>query len=163
MQSFAGDIVSECCPCGSDQPYEHCCQPYLRGDTQASRPDLLMRSRYSAYVKQDVDYLVATWHPDCHAENWRADIAASCADTHWLGLRILDVAPGKTADEGYVEFAASYSTTEHPARRVLMRERSRFLRYRDRWYYVDGVHLQTGRNDACPCGSGKKYKKCCGQ
>ncbi len=21
---------------------------------------------------------------------------------------------------------------------------------------------KTGRNDPCPCGSGKKYKKCCG-
>jgi len=21
----------------------------------------------------------------------------------------------------------------------------------------------VGRNDPCPCGSGKKYKKCCGQ
>ncbi|MBP2849663.1 YchJ family protein [Dickeya oryzae] len=155
--------MSEYCPCGSAQPYERCCQPYLLHDSQAPRPELLMRSRYTAYVKQDVDYLVATWHPDCHAENWRTDIAASCADTHWLGLRILDVTPGKTADEGYVEFAASYSTTGHPDSRVLMRERSRFLRCHDRWYYVDGVHLQTGRNDSCPCGSGKKYKKCCGQ
>ncbi|MBW2645386.1 MAG: SEC-C domain-containing protein [Deltaproteobacteria bacterium] len=22
---------------------------------------------------------------------------------------------------------------------------------------------KVGRNDPCPCGSGKKYKKCCGQ
>jgi uncharacterized protein YchJ len=24
------------------------------------------------------------------------------------------------------------------------------------------VEPKVGRNDACPCGSGKKYKKCCG-
>jgi len=23
--------------------------------------------------------------------------------------------------------------------------------------------VKVGRNDACPCGSGKKYKKCCGK
>ena len=23
------------------------------------------------------------------------------------------------------------------------------------------VEVKTGRNDPCPCGSGKKYKKCC--
>ncbi|SLM63161.1 MULTISPECIES: YchJ family protein [Dickeya] len=154
--------MSEYCPCGSGQPYIQCCQPYLRRDANAARPDVLMRSRYTAYVLQDVEYLLATWHPDCHAENWRDEIAASCHDTHWLGLNVLAVSAGKTADESYVEFAASYHSTSSPAQRVLMRERSRFLHHHDRWYYVDGVHLQTGRNDACPCGSGKKYKKCCG-
>lgn len=24
-------------------------------------------------------------------------------------------------------------------------------------------HRKTGRNDPCPCGSGKKFKQCCGQ
>lgn len=26
---------------------------------------------------------------------------------------------------------------------------------------LSGVHMKIQRNDACPCGSGKKYKKCC--
>ncbi|WP_411751462.1 SEC-C metal-binding domain-containing protein, partial [Serratia sp. (in: enterobacteria)] len=44
-----------------------------------------------------------------------------------------------------------------------MHERSRFLRLEQRWYYIDGTKPQPGRNAICPCGSGKKYKKCCGQ
>jgi uncharacterized protein YecA (UPF0149 family) len=28
---------------------------------------------------------------------------------------------------------------------------------------VQAVSLKVGRNDPCPCGSGKKFKKCCGQ
>jgi uncharacterized protein len=24
------------------------------------------------------------------------------------------------------------------------------------------LHSEVGRNDDCPCGSGKKFKKCCG-
>ena len=27
---------------------------------------------------------------------------------------------------------------------------------------VQSTHPKVGRNDPCPCGSGKKYKKCCG-
>jgi preprotein translocase subunit SecA len=28
---------------------------------------------------------------------------------------------------------------------------------------VQSSHPKVGRNDPCPCGSGKKYKKCCGR
>ena len=28
---------------------------------------------------------------------------------------------------------------------------------------IQSTHPKVGRNDPCPCGSGKKYKKCCGQ
>lgn len=35
----------------------------------------------------------------------------------------------------------------------------------DRKYYKQVPHQKskskTGRNDPCPCGSGKKFKKCC--
>lgn len=154
--------MSELCPCCSGLQYSACCQPYLGNTRTAAEPETLMRSRYTAYVKHDVDYLVATWHPDLQAEKWRDSIAESCRDTCWLGLNILTSAPGKTQDEGYVEFAARY-TAANRQQTGLMRERSRFLRYHDRWYYRDGIHLQTGRNEHCPCGSGKKYKKCCGQ
>ncbi|MFP1758299.1 YchJ family protein [Lonsdalea quercina] len=155
--------MSECCFCGNQQPFSRCCKPYIQGVKAAPSPESLMRSRYSAYVQQDVDYLIATWHPTCQAENFRADIAATCSNTEWRGLNVLATSAGKAADEGFVEFAARYADKDTPNRNVLMRERSRFLRHHDRWYYVDGVHLPTGRNEACPCGSGKKYKKCCGQ
>ncbi|WP_192456892.1 YchJ family protein [Musicola keenii] len=155
--------MSEYCPCGSGRQFKQCCQPYLQFETTAARPETLMRSRYSAYVTRNIEYLLATWHPECHAENWRQSIIDSVDSTQWLGLNIIHITEGTTPDEGYVEFAASYSDPSRPQRRMMMRERSRFLHCRDRWYYVDGVHLQTGRNDACPCGSGKKYKKCCGQ
>jgi len=70
--------------------------------------------------------------------------------------------PGKNADEGYVEFAARFQEQGSEAVQ-LVHERSRFLRVNERWYYIDGVKPQSGRNDSCPCGSGKKYKKCCGR
>ncbi|MFJ5329588.1 YchJ family protein [Pectobacterium versatile] len=155
--------MSESCPCCSGLQYNACCQPYLTHAATAAEPAILMRSRYTAYVKHDVDYLIATWHPDLQPEKWRGSLAESCQNSQWLGLTILATSPGKTPDEGYVEFAARYISESDKQRTEVMRERSRFLRQQDRWYYIDGVHLQTGRNEPCPCGSGKKYKKCCGQ
>ncbi|WP_409307795.1 YchJ family protein [Pectobacterium sp. B1J-3] len=155
--------MSESCPCCSGLQYSACCQPYLDNTCVAADPQTLMRSRYTAYVRHDVDYLIATWHPDKQPETSRHAIAESCRDTHWLGLNILSAGSSKMKDEGYVEFAARYASAVNPQETGLMRERSRFLRYHDRWYYIDGIHLQTGRNEPCPCGSNRKYKKCCGQ
>ncbi|RLM26865.1 hypothetical protein BIY29_04425 [Brenneria alni] len=155
--------MTDLCPCSSGLQYSSCCQPYLANVIRAADPITLMRSRYTAYVKHDIDYLIATWHPDHQPEKWRVAIAESCRDTLWLSLNILAISSGKTLEEGYVEFAARYTSADNKQQAGLMRERSRFLRYHDRWYYMDGIHLQTGRNEHCPCGSGKKHKKCCGQ
>lgn len=155
--------MSQSCPCGSGLQYNACCLPYLQRTVPAPTPEALMRSRYCAYVNHDVDYLIATWDPALQPEQWRNAIEQSCRETHWQGLNVLGCASGSHTEEGYVEFAARFADTAAPERIALMRERSRFLRRHDRWYYVDGVHLQTGRNDRCPCGSGKKYKLCCGR
>jgi len=74
-------------------------------------------------------------------------------------------------DEGFVEFRAVFS--EAGGEDMAHTERSRFVKEGDRWYYVDGLlptpvtyrreEEKVGRNDLCPCGSGKKYKKCCGK
>lgn len=155
--------MPQSCHCGSGKQYTACCLPYLQHTAIAPTPEALMRSRYCAYVVHDVDYLIATWDPAHQPEKWRSSITESCQDTQWQKLNVLATSTGRDADEGYVEFAARYTDASQPGRTSLMRERSRFLRRLDRWYYVDGVHLQTGRNDRCPCGSDKKYKQCCGR
>ena len=119
-----------------------------------------MRSRYSAYVKRDVDYLIATWHPNCNPEEWRSAIIGSFGNTEWLGLTVIAETAGNSPDEGFVEFIAR---SRDGGSESAMHERSRFLRLEQRWYYIDGTKPQPGRNAVCPCGSGKKYKKCCGQ
>ncbi|RDK97296.1 YchJ family protein [Enterobacillus tribolii] len=148
------------CPCQSGKAYTECCQPVIQGQRAAQTPEQLMRSRYTAFVTHNADYLIASWHPDCQMEAQRDSIIASFADTEWRGLSIVSTHPGKNADEGYVEFMARYHSSGKDA---ALHERSRFLRLEERWYYVDGSRPQVGRNDPCPCGSGKKYKKCCGQ
>ena len=147
--------MSQLCPCGSALEYSLCCQRYLSGEQVAPDPSHLMRSRYTAFVIKSADYLIKTWHPSC----FRQEIEAGFANTVWLGLTVFDAAPGRDANEGYVSFVARFSEQNKPGAII---ERSRFLNDSGQWYYIDGTRPQFGRNDPCPCGSGKKFKKCCG-
>jgi SEC-C motif-containing protein len=123
-----------------------------------------MRSRYTAYVRGDFDYLLKTWHPE--ERDKHVDFGAQ-EGIRWQGLEIIDTENGDDTDtEGIVEFKVYFQRNE--LARVL-HEKSRFIKEEDNWYYVDGDVLPTeparslkvGRNKPCPCGSGKKYKKCC--
>ncbi|MGK9171889.1 YchJ family protein [Yokenella regensburgei] len=152
--------MSQRCPCGSAVEYSLCCQRYLSGTQVAPNPSQLMRSRYTAFVLRQADYLINTWHPVCQAAALREDIESGFARTQWLGLTIFETAPGTNENEGYVSFVARYIEDDRPGAII---ERSRFLKENGRWYYIDGKRPLIGRNDPCPCGSQKKFKKCCGQ
>lgn len=152
--------MSQLCPCGSALEYSLCCHRYLSGAQVAPDPSHLMRSRYAAFVIKDADYLIKTWHPSCRAAEFKQDIVAGFANTVWLGLTVFETATGVNDSEGYVSFVARFSENNTPGAII---ERSRFLNESGQWYYIDGTRPQFGRNDPCPCGSGKKFKKCCGQ
>ncbi|MFS2225619.1 YchJ family protein [Pantoea sp. B65] len=152
--------MSEKCPCCSGMQYSLCCEPWLNGTAIPSTAAQLMRSRYTAYVKQDAAYLVATWHSSARHAQLQSMLAESFANTHWLGLTVIAQEAGRDDNESYVTFFARFTDNQHPS---AIHERSRFLRDDQRWYYIDGTAPQVGRNDRCPCGSEKKYKKCCGQ
>ena len=133
--------MSQLCPCGSAVEYSLCCHPYVSGEKVAPDPEHLMRSRYCAFVMQDADYLIKTWHPSC-------------------GLTVFEHCWQDADNIGFVSFVARF--TEGGKIGAII-ERSRFLKENGQWYYIDGTRPQFGRNDPCPCGSGKKFKKCCGQ
>ncbi|MFK3707130.1 YchJ family protein [Klebsiella sp. NPDC088457] len=152
--------MSPLCPCGSALEYSSCCQRYLNGALLAPDPSHLMRSRYSAFVMKDADYLLKTWHPSCQAPQFRADLEKGFVKTQWQGLTVFATDAGSHPDEGFVSFVARFSDDNRPG---VIIERSRFLKENGRWYYIDGTRPTIGRNDPCPCGSGKKFKKCCGQ
>ncbi|MBU0728747.1 MAG: SEC-C domain-containing protein [Proteobacteria bacterium] len=151
------------CPCSPDKKFNKCCGPFHKG-AAAPTAEKLMRSRYSAYVLKDYDYLNRTCHPDHQAD--AADFADQ-GDIIWKGLEIVDTeAGGEDDQDGIVEFVARYSLKGAEYRQ---HERSNFIRQDGQWIYLDGefvkpapVHSEkVGRNEPCPCGSGKKHKKCC--
>ena len=162
------------CPCrqtGTDKlSYAACCQPYVEG-APAPTAEALMRSRYTAYAVGAIDYLVETVAPEARADMDRASLAAWSKESDWPGLDIVATEKGQPGDAtGIVEFVAHFSREGAPQSH---HERStfRFDVGANRWYFVDGAKPkgktvvkgeQVGRNDPCPCGSGKKYKKCHG-
>lgn len=153
------------CPCQSGLSFEDCCGPILAG-RPAPTALALMRSRYTAYTRGDVAYLARTLAPEHRAGFDMADVSAGMRETQWLGLEILDTVDGGATDStGIVEFAARFRAQ---GKLQMLQERSRFRREADQnWVYVDGENalrpIKVGRNDPCPCGSGRKFKQCCGR
>ncbi|MFN3399523.1 MAG: YchJ family protein [Ferrovibrio sp.] len=155
------------CPCQSGQSFETCCGPILAG-TPAPTALALMRSRYTAYARGDVAHLARTLAPEHRAGFDMADVSAGMKTTQWIGLEILDTVDGRENDNtGIVEFVARFQVQGQTR---ALHERSRFRRDEQdgNWVYVDGETQilpvkKPGRNDPCPCGSGKKFKQCCGR
>ena len=131
------------CPCGrtNTKPkgevltFDACCGPYHAG-LAAPDAECLMRSRYSAFVRGNVPYLLATWHHSQSPARLALDTAAQ-----WLGLEIKQhriTVPGTAEETAEVEFVARYRVG---GKAVRQHERSRFVREEGRWYYVDGDML----------------------
>lgn len=152
-------MLTDPCPCGSQTAYSACCGRYISGEQIAPDPVSLMRSRYTAYQRGEINWLLASWHVSQRHQQLAAQLSAGFADTRWLGLNVISHTYDNDNNQAFVTFFARYAEKQHTS---AIYERSRFIREEQRWYYVDGVHLQAGRNDTCPCGSGRKYKKCCG-
>jgi len=157
-------MTEQLCPCGSGIDYETCCGPYLAGSATPALPEQLMRSRYTAFCKNDIDYLIATHHPSQRRPNDRRTLGETSQTTAWLSLRIIQTQQAPSADQGTVEFVAFYrnkGTSEGTVGQL--HERSDFVRETGRWYYLHGRQLPPitlRRNDPCWCGSGKKVKQC---
>lgn len=144
---------TDLCPCGSQKTYGNCCQLAHQGQA-VSTPEAMMRSRYSAFVLGLRDYLLASWHRTSRP----ADLNPGDSP-EWLSLHVLssDVQGAK----GKVHFRAIYRLGDGFG---FLEEASDFLQEDGRWYYLTGDpregKLNPGRNDPCPCGSGRKYKAC---
>ncbi|PKM26273.1 MAG: hypothetical protein CVV09_07260 [Gammaproteobacteria bacterium HGW-Gammaproteobacteria-13] len=152
-------MSSTTCPCGSGQLLTLCCGRYHAG-TPAPSAEALMRSRYSAYALGLIDYLVHSTLPAQQAGLDQNAIQTWSLGSTWLGLEVeqAQLIEGEP-QHAYVTFTAHWrdegGVHSH-------RERSAFVRNSGSWYFIDPtVELKLGRNDACPCASGQKFKKCC--
>jgi SEC-C motif-containing protein len=152
-------MSSTTCPCGSEQLLTLCCGLYHAG-TPAPSAEALMRSRYSAYALGLIDYLA---HSTLLAQQAGLDhdaIRAWSLGSTWLGLEVeqAQLIEGEP-QHAYVTFTAHWRDAGGAHSH---RERSAFVRNNGQWYFIDPtVELKLGRNDACPCASGQKFKKCC--
>ena len=159
------------CPCNSGLPYASCCEPLIKGVCAAPSPEALMRARYSAFAHQEMPYLLETLHPGQRSDYDEEGAAKWASESDWTGLEILDVKGEPATDNsGTVEFRASYRRN---GKKLEHHELAEFRKSSGIWYFFDGKMVsagqyrretpKVGRNDPCPCGSGRKYKKCCGK
>jgi SEC-C motif domain protein len=158
------------CPCGSGREFDACCGPIIAGTMPAPTAEALMRSRYTAYVKRAYAHLEASLSAEQRKDFSLEQTREWAEHAEFQGLSILRTEQGGPDDaEGVVEFSASFRATEKTHDH---HETARFIREEGRWVYAGMVETKgqtvrretpkIGRNDPCPCGSGKKYKKCCG-
>lgn len=157
------------CPCGSGIGVDSCCLPIIGGRKEPLTAEELLRARYTAFARGEIDYIISSHHSRTRAEIKRDEVEDWSKNSKWLGLHIRQTEGGSPQDnEGVIIFCAQYEadgeTQEHW-------ERALFEKEDGKWKFLDAQGIQTGtykrpepkigRNDPCPCGSGKKFKKCC--
>ncbi|WP_299331042.1 YchJ family protein [uncultured Psychrobacter sp.] len=146
--------------------YSDCCQPYHNGLKKAETAERLMRTRYSAFVKVLPEYIVTTTLP---VQQSLLDVAAIedwAKQTPWAELEIIQHTPKLGKRHAQVEFKAFYTTAD--AQQAAHHERSTFVKIKDEahketWFFLDPtVAMSVTQKQPCICGSGEKFKRCCG-
>lgn len=165
------------CPCRvldeQNKPsYEECCGPLHNGKKKASTAESLMRSRYAAYVVKKIDYIDETQIHNPNEVFDKAEALKWAESADWMGLEIRKTQKGEANDNtGMVEFVAHYKD-KASGTELHHHETSLFNKQDNEWKFKEGqihgaqpvkrLEPKLGRNDPCSCGSGKKFKKCCG-
>jgi len=159
-------LSTDSCPCGSGEIFGGCCAPILNGELSAPNAERLMRSRFTAHAVHDFPYLHRTF-AETRDTPYVEDEYGN--DIEWTKLVVhaheTDIRPGVSR----VDFSAYFS---EEGRDGVLHEKSEFERSDGEWIFTKTLREgpapvkaapKIGRNDACPCGSGKKFKKCCGR
>lgn len=150
------------CPCGSKRHFGDCCNPIIINPVLAQAPDQLMRARYTAYCLGGYgQFLFNTWHVTQRAHLSVDEL--NLTGQAWCRLCVLESEKDPSSiHRGWVTFLAFFN---RDGRLDVMHERSEFLLEGDRWYYLRGQQFATvvpSRKSPCLCGSGKPFKRCCG-
>ena len=151
------------CYCGSNVSYNSCCQPYHKGQRLPESCEQLMRSRYSAFCSQELNYIQNSCVADLQTEQSPEQLRDFVNHVHFVALQVLPLPRlAQAVDEGYVHFQVWYLLGQHL---LSFRELSCFVYQQGRWLYSSGdvseqAPQKIGRNDPCPCGSGRKFKSC---
>ena len=156
------------CLCGTGRDFEKCCAPLIAGAAPETA-EALLRARYTAFAMGNTDFLVNTLVPEMRESFDVIEAENIAADAQWQGLEIRTITGGAVEDDtGSIECVASFKLYDQQR---VHHELAQFRREQGRWMCAGGqtnpkppsAEVQkVGRNDPCPCGSGKKYKKCCG-
>jgi SEC-C motif-containing protein len=153
------------CPCGSGKTFGECCEPIHLGRIPSPDAERLMRARFTAHVVHNFKFVHDTYRPTAGKPFVDEEGASPVL---WTRLEVHSHEPGNDPDKAFVDFSA-YGTEEGVEK--VLHEKAEFLRVNGNWLYNREARLgpapfksaapKVGRNEPCPCGSGKKYKHCC--
>ncbi|CAM4172864.1 YchJ family protein [Acinetobacter pragensis] len=148
------------CPCGQGE-YAQCCQPLHTVQAKAQSAEQLMRSRYSAFARHEIDYIVQT---TALGQQQALDVPAIAnwsKSNQWLRLEVVQADENLDKTHAQVEFKAHY----HDGKQAhVHHEVSHFVKQNGAWFFLDPTTgLQITMKQPCICGSGKKFKQCCAQ
>lgn len=152
------------CPCGQGQ-YAACCQPLHLKQQVAQTAEQLMRSRYSAFALQQVNYILQTTALGQQTALDRDAIADWSQSNDWLKLEVIQHQPKVDKTHALVEFKAHYcDKNQGEKQQHIHHEISHFVLHQQQWYFLDPtLDIQVTMKQPCICGSGKKFKQCCAQ
>lgn len=157
------------CPCQSTQTYQNCCEPFHNQTATPTTAEQLMRSRYSAFVLQNIDYIINTTVPAQQPLLDKQAISDWAKQTDWAGLQIINHIPKIGKRHAQVEFKAFFNQQLNtPNGQNFHHELSTFVKIikadSEKWYFLDPkVTMTISQKSPCICGSGEKFKRCCGQ
>ncbi len=122
------------CPCGWGHPYRECCGKYLEEKLFPETPEALMRSRYTAFVNNRLDYIEQTMSGP--ALRRYQEQGTKSATVEWCGLEVVQAFQDpENSAIGYVEFIAHYRSNGVDG---ILHEKSQFQYDNHQWFYVDG-------------------------
>lgn len=127
------------CPCDSLNNYQDCCNKFHKEIAYPITAEELMRSRYSAFVLADGEYLLKTHSKQTKNQVNKSELVKWAKSVKWLGLRIINKEQGQKGDEiGFVEFEALFK--EKIFKRSI-HEKSKFIKQDGKWVYLNGIHF----------------------
>jgi SEC-C motif domain protein len=122
------------CHCGTTKTYQDCCEVFHRNNGKTETAEQLMRSRYSAFVLADGDYLMATHHSSTRPIKEKKAIVKWAKSVQWIKLEVLDTSKGSINDvEGTVTFNAYFFEN---GKVDVIHEKSAFVKEGNLWYYL---------------------------
>jgi SEC-C motif-containing protein len=136
--TFILETIMGLCVCCSGKMYEMCCHIFISGIAQPATAQELMRSRYTAYVRCEVSYIIHTTHPSTRGQYNPKAIKEWAVSSVWEKLEIVSTKKGTLMDTtGHVEFKAYYSDSAD--QKHIHHEYSTFEKLNSNWFFVEGT------------------------
>lgn len=146
------------CPCGGGL-YDECCK-ILHDGKPAADAKQLMRSRYTAFCLRNVDYIIATTAPAQQPFLDKSALSAWADEMNWVGLDVISHTPKVGKHHAQVHFCAYFDNGQG---KQVHDELSTFVKTDGVWYFLDPTVPTPTNKQPCLCGSGAKFKACCGK